>query len=271
MNGTMKARAATVIFLAVPAFANESISQVNNQESLAVGLAPVHVSEAAVDQQGGSFVNHEAGTRFLFGYDAARTRTILGIPDLYTDLDVLVGVATLRYDGTALASSTAANSSISDSLSYVDESVRVRVGRTLTFFKSENLALTPFAGVTQKAWLRDTSVSGMAGFYDHEGAEVGALVQMGLPSSFVFGADAAVGRALAAVSFDGAGSRIVATTSTFSLKLDHRTFPDWHQRVEIRQNFLRYAQPANIPALFEPRRTSDLAIMLEIGGETSVF
>jgi hypothetical protein len=107
--------------------------------------------------------------------------------------------------------------------------------------------------------------------YDHEGLELGALAQARLPGQWVLGADASAGRVLGAVVYSGGGNRVFATAHTFSLKLDHRTFPDWHQTLEIRQNALRYGAVPNVFGMFEPRGSNELTIMLEIGGETSVF
>jgi hypothetical protein len=67
------------------------------------------------------------------------------------------------------------------------------------------------------------------------------------------------------------GNLTYASASSFALKLDHRTFASWHQRLEIRQSYLRYGQPAGDAGFFEPRRSSDLAIMLEFGTEDSIF
>jgi hypothetical protein len=271
MSRTIQTIALAAI-LTAPAFANDAIQQVNNQESLSIGIAPLHASEVAYNPQGTSFVNNESGTRYLFGYDNARTRTIFGIPNLYTDLEVSLGFATLGYYGNSISQTTGAGSAVNQPVSYTEEAVRIRVGRSYEFFESNNVALTPFLGISQQAWARDSTANGSATVYDQEGIEAGVLVQASLPYNLVLGADAAVGRALGAVLFDGGfGNLTYAGTSSFALKLDHRTFKDWHQRLEIRQTFLRYGQPANVSAFFEPRRSSELAIMLEVGTETSLF
>jgi hypothetical protein len=254
-----------------PACADDAIAQVNNQESVALALAPVHASEVAQAKDGSVVVNHVAGTRFLFGYDAARARTIAGVPDLYTDLNFSLGVATLRYDGTALASSGGPDGPINEAQTTVEESLRLRLGRTFALFPGQDAALTPFLGVSQKAWGRDASSDSIAFAYDHEGLEGGLLAQARLPGQWVLGADASAGRVLGAVLYSGTGNRIFATTRTFSLKLDHRTFADWHQRLEIRVNALRYGSVGNSIGRFEPRGTNEVEFLLEIGGETSVF
>jgi len=255
---------------AAPVRADEAIDHVNNQESLSVGIAPLHATEAALNSSGASLLDTSAGTRFLLGYEAARARTILGVPDLYTDFDLSVGVATLQYTGNANDPTAGANEQFNQSATYVEEELRLRLGKTFAFLRSGTFALTPFLGVSQKAWLRDTTAHGSATFYDHVGMEIGALVQASLPMQLVLGADAAIGRTLGTVIFDGAGTQSYAKATTFSLRLDHRTFPDWHQRVELRQSTLRYAQPG-VTGYFEPQRSSSLSILFSVGGEVSVL
>jgi hypothetical protein len=260
------------LLVAQPAFADDLIQQANNQESLVIGVAPLHVTEQSLAPQGSVYVNYESGTRYLVGIDEARTRTIFGVPDLYTDLEVLLGVATLGYSGSALNSAGGLTGTIGQPVSYAQESVRLRMGRSWGLPAEKNLALTPFVGISQQAWGRDTPSGGPADLYDQLGIELGVLLQVSLPYHLVFGADAAQGRTLGAVLFNHSyGNLDHATSSAFALKLDHRTFADWHQRLEIRQTFLRYGQTANAPGYFEPRRSSDLAIMLEFGTETSLF
>jgi hypothetical protein len=254
----------------VAARADEAITHVNNQESLSGGVAPLHVSEMALNTGSAPFVDTATGTRFLFGYEAARSRTIVGVADLYTDLDLSVGVATLQYAGNANDPSAGASQQFNQAATYVEEEMRLRLGKSFDFLRGGSVALTPFVGVSQKAWGRDNTAQGSGTFYDHVGMEVGGLVQLSLPLQWVLGADAAIGRTVGTIIFDGSGNPIGAKATSFSLRLDHRTFPDWHQRLEIRQSTLRYDQP-NIPGNFEPQRTSGLAILFSVGGEISVL
>jgi hypothetical protein len=258
--------------LAATARADEAIRAVNNQESLFIALAPVHLGETASDAQGASFAGHAYGTRYLFGFDEARTRTILGVADVYTDLEVSLGVATLGYEGRSLDPGNAPGADVTVPVSYGEESVRLRVGRSYESRGAMRLAVTPFLGLTQQAWLRDQPTAGNASFYDFPGMQLGALAQAGLPGRLVLGADAAVGRSLGTILFGGNyGNGIFAKVSTFSLKLDHCTSADWHQRLEIRQAVLRYGVSGRTPGYYEPQRGSELAIMLEFGTESSIF
>lgn len=259
--------AAAALACSHAARAQEGIGTVNNQESLAVGLAPLHATE----QASGGATNTVAGTRFLFGYAAARSRTVFGIPDLYTDFDVQFGVATLRYGGSSLNPPAGAATAVSQSVSQVDEALRVRLGRSFAVLSAGSAAITPFLGVSQRAWVRDATDNGIANFHYQVGSEAGLLVQAALPWHLVLGADAAVGRTLGTVIFDGYGNTLYGRTTAFALALDHRTFANWHQRVAIRQSTLRYAPPAAGAGSFEPRRTADLAFLFEVGGETGVF
>src|ERR1700688_2454718 len=111
------------LLAAVPAFADEPIRQVNNQESLYIGFAPLQASEQAVSAQGTPFLNHESGKRYLVGYDTARTRTLFGVPNLYTDFEFLFGVGTLGYQGSSIDPSTTASTAIDQSLTYTEESI----------------------------------------------------------------------------------------------------------------------------------------------------
>jgi hypothetical protein len=266
------AAAAVGAVLVAAARADESIREVNNQESLFIALAPVHLVEAAADAQGASFVSHVHGTRYVFGFDEARTRTILGIPDLYTDLEFALGVATLDYEGRSLDAGSAPGADVTVPVSYGDVSVRLRLGRSFESRGAARLAITPFLGFTQQAWLRDHPTAGNASFYDSPGMQVGALAQASLPGRLVMGADASVGRNLGAILFGRSyGNVIFAKESTLSLKLDHRTAADWHQRLEIRQTWRRYGVSADAPGYYEPQHGSDLAIMLEFGTESGIF
>jgi len=255
---------------AAPLHANEAIDSVNNQESLAGGIAPLHASEVAASAGGAPGVDTASGTRFVFGYEAARTRTLLGIPDLYTDFDLTLGVATLRYAGLDSAPPAGAGQPLNQAATYVEEELRLRLGKSFALFPARRWALTPFVGISQKAWARDATATGSATFYDQGGAEAGVLAQASLPGQFVLGVDAAVGRVLAAVITDGAGNQVTAKAVSYALHLDHRTFPDWHQRLELRQGTLRYA-PAAGSGVFEPQRTSGLTILFSVGGEVSVL
>jgi hypothetical protein len=269
------AQIAIVLSLARIASADESIARVNNQDSLAVGLAPLRDTEEALTQNGGSLVNSESGTLVRFGYERARTRTILGFPGWYTDLLVSLSAGNPNYAGSIINRATGATGAIDEPVSLVQEAVRFRVGRSVALNANQTLALTPYVGASQEAWARETSGNTRFADYDHQALEVGTLAQASISSSWVLGADAGVGRTLGAVLLDGSiGNRVWlnnATTASFALSLDHRTFDSWHQRLEVRQSYLRYGQPANVVNFFEPRRSSDLAIMLEFGTETSFF
>ena len=266
------AAVATAFLFLVPAYADEAIEHVNNQQSLLIGIAPLHASEFARAAQGASLTNAASGARYLFGYDTARTRTLLGIPDLYTDLEVSLAGGTLRYKGSSIATNGASTAALTESTTYVQDAIRMRIGRSLQFLGMRSVVLTPFLGISQLAWSRDLSASGIGNFYDHQGIEAGLMIQASLPYRLVLGVDASAGRTLGAMLANGgSGNLVYAGTSSFALKLDHRTYGSWHQRLEIRQTFLRYGQFPDVVGFFEPRRTSDLAIMLEFGTEGSIF
>lgn len=266
------AAVAAAYFFVMPAFADEAIEHVNNQQSLLIGVAPLHASEFALDAQGATVANSVSGTRYVFGYDTARTRTLLGIPDLYTDLEVSLAGGTLRYKGSLLATNGASTATLLESTTYVQDAIRLRLGRSLQFLGMKTVVLTPFLGVSQLAWSRDLSANGIGNFYDHEGIEAGLMMQASLPYRLVLGVDASAGRTLGTfLANGGSGNVVYANSSSFALKLDHRTYGTWHQRLEVRQTFLRYGQFPDVTGFFEPRRTSDLAIMLEFGTEGSIL
>ena len=262
------------LFLMAQGRAQDAITQANNQDGYWAGVAPLHTDEVATDGLGNSYVNNAAGTRFVIGYESTRTRTIFGLPGWYTDLDVAVGAASVRYDGIALVPSNGTQSSINQAATYLEEGVRLRLGRSQPLLSSKAIVLTPFLGVSQKSWTRDALATGSATFYTHVGAQAGLLLQVNLPYHWVLGAEAAGGRILGATEFDGYGSRNLAGSSAFALSLDHRTYAEWHQRLQVRQNFLRYGSVNGAGGglgLYEPRRSSDLAILLFMGTETGSY
>ncbi len=259
------------LLLAAPVGADELIRHANDQEALSLALAPVHAGESG-GNAGAALGNNQAGTRYVFGYKLTRTRTLLGIPDLYTDLEVGLGVATLRYDGSAVDPASGTAAPLNSAGMFVQEAMRLRVGRSVALGRDAAILLTPFLGMSTQAWERGGATRGAADFSVQEGVEAGALAQASLPQKWVLGADAALGRTLGTVLLDGgSGNSLYGRSASVALHLDHRTFADWHQRLEVRQTFLRYAPAVGPPRAIEPRRRSDLAFMLVFGTETGLF
>jgi len=265
--------AGAALLLPVPALADELIREANDQESLAMGVAHVHASEQALDSRGSSVVEEESGSQLQIGYGTVRTRALFGVPGFYTNLEIFLGGADMGYAGSPFNPMTGAVEPNDGGFDVATESVRLRVGRSREFGADGRVALTPFLGLSQQAWLRNSSTDSPFSAYNHVAAEIGILAQASLTRKLVLGTDASLGRTLDALLLDGHNLTWPhnATTSSFALYLDNRTYADWHQRLEIRQSFLRYGEPAYSGGLFEPRRNSTSAIMLEMGTEKDLF
>ena len=268
MNPIWRLAAALVsLAAAAPALCDEAIDRVDNEESFSLAIAPLHAQELGQPMQGAPVANTLAGTRYLLGYEVARTRSLFGIAGWYTDLDLSIGAGTLRYRGSVMNAPAGAPVGVDEVVTYGQEAMRLRLGRSFEFARGEGMALTPFVGLLQQSWTRESPSAQVARAYAHDGLEAGALFQASLPWSSVLAASASLGRTLGVAESSDSGSYVFAKASSFALKLDHRTFPDWHQSVEVRQDFLRYAPSSSAAATFAPRRTSSLAFMLEMGVE----
>ncbi len=135
------------------------------------------------------------------------------------------------------------------------------------------MALTPYFGLAQQAWLRGATTFSPATAYSHYAAEIGLLGQATLTSRLVLGVDASLGRTVGALQLDQGNllAPRAGILSSFALYLDNRTYADWHQRLILRQSYLRYGEPAKSVGLLEPRRNSALSIQLEFGTERDLF
>lgn len=255
------------------ALADELIRQANDQESLTLGLAHVHAGQQALDKAGAPVLNEEGGPQMQLGYGSARTRSLFGVPGFYTDLHILLGAGTLAYGGPSYDPSTGVAGPNNGSFNRATESVAVRVGRSVEFGASGRIALTPYLGVGQQAWLSNSSSYSRATSYNHYTAELGALAQASLTRRVVLGVDASIGRELGALQLDGHNLTWPhhGTATSLGLYLDNRTYSDWHQRLILRQDSLRYGEPANAGGVFEPRHASSLAIQLQFGTELDLY
>lgn len=269
MRSCLQTAAAAALVLSPPAFADEAIRQSNNQEAFSIAIAPLHTTEQSNPPQGAPVIDSVAGNRYLYGYEVARTRTIFSMPGWYTDIEASLGSGTLRDAGYSFQQGPIGLVPMNEAVMYGEESVRVRLGRTFEFPGSGIFAVTPFAGLAQMAWIREAPVNDTvrALGYADDGAEAGILAQASLPWHLVAGASASAGRTLGTLIHGSTGERIFATTSSFSLKVDHRTIPDWHQSVEVRQTIRRFSLAPDVVSFFEPSRTSELAILFEVGWE----
>jgi hypothetical protein len=261
--------AAALIAASPAVLADEPIRQTNNQESYSIAIAPLHVTEQTNPLQGPPVIDSVAGTRYLYGYEVARTRAIFTVPGWYTDFDVSAGGATLLDTGSQFESGVTGPVPLNESVTYGEESVRGRVGRTFEFARNGIFAVTPFVGLSEKFWVREAPVNDNASGYMYAdgGVEGGILAQASLPWHLVLGASAAAGRTTGALVHGEALERNYASTKSYSLKLDHRTIPDWHQSLEVRQIFRHYSLAPDVPSFFEPSRASELSVMLEVGWE----
>ena len=265
--------AVAAMLFAGTAQADEAIRAANNQESLSVGLGHLHTSDQAQPTGGSVVLNEGSGYELQLGYDTTRTRTLFGMPGFYTKLQVLLGGAQMNYAGTSHDPSTGAAGPNNGPYNLGSELVQVRAGRTWEFGPGQRLALTPYAGLRQQAWLRDSSTYARFTGYNHFGADVGVLGQAALTRTWVLGLDAGLGRTFGGLQFDG--HNLVwppkAAIGDFSLYVDHRTDADWHQRLSIRQDVVRYPEPPSADNIYEPRRRAGLSVGLEFGTELDLY
>jgi hypothetical protein len=257
--------------------ADALIGAANDQESLVIGVTHVHAGEQARDSADQAVLNEEAGTQLLIGYGIVRTRTLFGVPGFFTDLEVAFGAGHLGYAGPSFDPTSGLPSTITGDASggyeMLSDAVRVRAGRTRELGAGGHLALTPYLGLTQQAWLRNsTGYTSFSGYGD-AALEVGLLAQAALTRKIVLGADAAVGRTLGNMELAGHNLEWPqrATATTFSLYLDNRTFAEWHQRFEIRRATQSFGGLSPRNGLFEPRQASSTALLLEFGTEKDLL
>jgi len=261
------------VCFAAPALADELIRQANDQEGLMVGLSRQRAGLQSVDKAGATVLNETAGAQIEVGYANTRMRTLFGLPNFYTRLEISLGLGQQNFAGNPTDPSTGAVGSSKGPFDVDTESVRVRVGYTKEFGAGGRMALTPFLGVAQEAWLRGATTYSDKTAYYHYAAEIGLLGQATLTHKVVLGADASFGRTVGAWQIDQ-GNLIAPRTgirSSFALYLDNRTSTDWHQRLILRQTYLRYREPAQSVGMFEPRRNSALSLQLEFGTERDLF
>jgi hypothetical protein len=256
-----------------PALADELIRQANGQESLMLGLSYQHERLQSVDQARALVRNELAGPQIELGYANTRMRTFFGVPDIYTRVEISLALSQQDFSGDAVDPSTGVVGKSDGPFDVASESARVRVGYTREFGAGRHLALTPFLGLSQLAWLRGaTSYSGTTAYY-HYAAEIGLLGQATLTPKVVLGVDASLGHTVGAWQVDqrdliGPRGGIMPS---FALFLDNRTSSDWHQRLIVRQSYQHYGDPEQSVGSFQPLRHSALSVQLEFGTEGELF
>lgn len=255
------------------ACADPLIRQANDQESLLIGVVHVHAGEQARDSAGAAVLNEEAGSELRLGFGNVRTRTLFGLPGFFTSLDVSLGAAEVGYAGPSFAPTTGAPGSVTAGFNMISDTVRLRAGRSVELGPGGHIALTPYLGLTQQAWLRNSTTYTPFSGYGDAALQAGLLAQASVTRKIVLGADAALGRTVGAMELAGHDlewpSR--ATTTTFALYLDNRTFAEWHQRFEIRRDTLAYGGLSPRNGLFEPRHGVNTAVLLEFGTEKDLL
>ncbi len=258
---------------AAPALADELIRQANDQEALMLGLSYLSADLQSVDNAGAAVLNKVSGPQIGVGYASTRMRTLFGLPNFYTRVEISLGLGQQDFTGDPTDPSTGVVGTSKGPFDFDSESLRLRVGYSKEFGAGGRMALTPFLGLAQEAWLRGATTFSDKTAYYHYAAEIGLLGQATLTTKLVLGLDASLGRTLGALQVDQ-GNLVAlhrAITSSFALYLDNRTSADWHQRLILRQSYLRYGEPARSVGLFEPRRNSALSVHLEFGTERDLF
>jgi hypothetical protein len=188
-------------------------------------------------------------------------------------VEVSFGLGQQDFTGNVADPSTGAVGSSNGPFNVESESMKLRVGYTRELGDARRVALTPFFGLAQQAWLRgDTTYSGST-VYWHYAAEIGLLGQVTVTPKLVLGADASLGHTIGAWQIDQRDliKPNGGITSSVALYLDNRTSNDWHQRLIVRQSWIRYGEPAQSVGSFEPRRNSALSVQLEFGTELDLF
>jgi len=256
-----------------PALADELIRHANDQESLVLGLSRLSNDLQSVDKARAPVQNKLSGGQIELGYANTRMRTLFGLRNIYTRVQICLGLGQQDFDGKVFDPSTGKAGTSNGPFFVETESMRARVGYTWEFGGGGPLAVTPFLGLSQQGWLRgDTTYSGTTA-YHHFAANVGLLGQMSVTPQIVFGAEASLGRILRAWQVDQRDliSPQSGLSSSLALYLDNRTSSDWHQRFIVRQSVQRYGEPAQSVGSFEPRRDTAISFELEFGTELDLF
>jgi len=262
-----------VACFAAPALGDELIRQANSQESLMLGVSHQHAGLQAVDKAGATVVNDLSGPQIEFGYANTRMRTWFGLSNIYTRVEVSLALSQQDFTGDPADPSTGVVARSSGPFDVATETVRGRVGYTWYLGAGQHLALTPFLGLSELAWVRGaTTYSGTTAYYQYA-TEIGMLGQATLTPKVVLGVDAGLGYAVGAWQVD---QRNLVKPSggimpSFALFLDNRTSSDWHQRLIVRQSFQRYGGPEQSVGSLQPLRNSALSVQLEFGTEGDLF
>jgi hypothetical protein len=227
----------------------------------------------SVDKAGAPVFNETSGPQIEAGYANTRMQTLFGMPDFYTRLEISLGLGQQNFAGDPVDPSTGVAGTSKGPFNVETESLRFRIGYSREFGAGGRLALTPFFGLAQQAWLRgDTTYSATSAYY-HYAAELGLLGQAILAPKLVLGVEASLGRIVGASQIDNVKQIAprAGNAPSFALYLDNRTSANWHQRFIVRHSTLRYGEPAQAVGLLEPRRNSALSIQLEFGTELDLF
>jgi hypothetical protein len=261
------------VFFTAPAMADELIRHANDQETLILGASRQRAGLQSVDNAGARVFNETSGGQIEFGYANTRVQTLFGVPNIYTRVEFSLGLGRQNFAGNPTDPSTGVIGTSNGPFDVDTESLRLRVGYSREFGPGGRMALTPFVGLAQHAWLRDaTTFSGTSAYYDYA-AELGLLGQASLTRKLVLGVEAGLGRIVGASQIDK--TRQIAPRAgnapSFALILDNRTSANWHQRFIIRHSTVRYGEPAQAVGLLEPRRNSALSLQLEFGTELDLF
>jgi len=252
--------------------ADELIRQANSQESLSLGVTYLREHFQSIDTSKSVVPNELSGPQMEVGYANTRMRTLFGRRNFYTRAEVSFGLSQVDFGGDSRDPGTGTARTNSGPFNTESESMRVRLGYMQEFGARRRFALTPFVGLAQHAAVRNSSgLAGTGGYADFS-AEIGLLGQVSLTSQVVFGADASMGHTIGAWQVerqDVIGP--TAVPSRFQLYLDNRTYADWHQRLIVKYNDLRFGGVESSNGTLQPQRHSELSVELEFGTEGDLF
>ena len=260
-------------FWAADAYADEPIRSANNVEALTLAVSHMSHDQQSRDSAGDTINNRLTGPQIEFGYASTRIRDAFGVPGFYSRVEFALGYGRENFAGASLDPSTGAVAPDKGPLDVLTETARGRFGYEWELGSQKRVALTPFIGVTQQAWRRNSTAASGTAVYFHDVLEAGLMVQASLSPRLVLGADASVGHVVGSWQIDH-GDLIeprgrIATTG--SLYLDHRSDATSHERLLVRQSSLRFGEPAQSTGVLEPRRNSGFTIGLEFGTTGNLF
>lgn len=259
--------------LAAGANADEPTREANNQEALTLAVSHQRADMQSRDTAGAAVLNQMSGPQAAFGYANTRVRNVLGVPGFYTRFEMALGWGRQDFTGDYIDPSTGLTAPSKGPFDVLSETARGRIGYGWELGPGGHVTVTPFLGLSEQAWRRNSTAAAGTAVSLQDAAEIGLLAQASFSRHWVLGADASVGHVLGVWQVDHGYAFVPSARigTIASLYVDHRSDATSHERIVVQQNAMRFGEPAQSTGVLEPRRNSGLSIGLEFGTSANLF